>query len=49
MFRAPLANEPNQSVNGGKPLVSCTNNATAVLFQVSKEGTDRVGVQMIHL
>jgi hypothetical protein len=49
MFRAPLANEPNQSVNGGKPLVSRTNNATAVLFQVSEEGTDRVGGQMIHL
>jgi len=48
MFRAPLANEPNQSVNGGKPLVSRTNNATAVLFQVSKECTDRVGIQMIH-
>jgi site-specific recombinase XerC len=40
MFRAPLANEPNQSVNGGKLRVSRTNNATAVLLQVSEEGTD---------
>jgi hypothetical protein len=49
MLRAPLADEPDQSVNGGKPLVSSTHTAMAILLQVSEEGTDYVGRQMIHL
>jgi hypothetical protein len=48
MLWTSFANEPGQSVNGGKPLVSSADAAMALLFNVREESTKGFASQIFN-